>query len=157
MGGVSVAGPGTAVTILLTVADGEGRVLDDLHARTPLVLPFGRGCAFPGLMAGLSGLAAGDEADIFVPRERAFGERRPERVIRVRISELPDRDMRPGDTYRYKSPDGGERVYTVSGRVGDRLVLDENPPWAGMDLVYKVRVLSVDPARRFPGLDRTNP
>lgn len=152
MGEGLCAGPGTAVTILLTVADARGEVLEDLHAQTPLVIPFAQPCAYPGLRGGLAGLGPGEETEVFVPMEHAFGRRLPEKVIRVRDADLPDQGMKPGDAYRYKSPDGRERLYTITGRVEDRLFLDENHPWAGHDLVYRVRVLDVAPLDRFPGL-----
>jgi len=80
----------------------------------------------------------GDEIEVEVPPEKAFGKRRPDL-----IEKIPLREFRK----QGKVPMPGDRV-VINGRVGTvidiaagRVIIDFNHPLADKTLIYKVKIL----------------
>jgi len=126
------------------VLEGEdGEVLDDSSAEDgePLRYVHGYGMLVPGLEKRLTGLSAGESAEIVVPPEEAYGLHDDELVYSIDRSEAPNASE--GDEVVLEDEDGDEAVAHVVEVSDDELVIDGNHPLAGLTLRYKVAVREV--------------
>ncbi|WP_457620861.1 FKBP-type peptidyl-prolyl cis-trans isomerase [Methanopyrus sp.] len=118
----------------------------------PVVIVVGAEMVWEPVEEALIGAEPGDELEVEVPPEKAFGERDPSLVRTYRESEFRG-SVKPGDTV--VSPDGRRgRVLSVDG---GRVRVDFNHPLAGKTLVYEVEVVDVleDTVERAEGLLKT--
>lgn len=133
------------VTIHYHLTDSSGQTIDSSEGRGEFAYLEGAGQIIPGLEKALSTLAAGDERRVQLSAAEAYGERRPELVLTVPKTKLPQADVKVGDRFR-GGPDEHAPVFTVIEVADDSVKLDGNHPLAGVDLTFQVRVVSMRPA-----------
>lgn len=99
----------------------------------------------PGLERRLVGSSRGDELEIQLPPEEAFGHYAPSLVQEKTFEEFPDgKNLVEGRWVRATNPQ--HRVtfgYLVLKKEADRVILDYNHPLAGKKLNYQVSVEEV--------------
>jgi FKBP-type peptidyl-prolyl cis-trans isomerase SlyD len=136
-------GPNTFAEVDYVLEAEDGEVLDDSGAEggEPLRYVHGYGMLVPGLEKRLSGLDAGERADIVVPPEEAYGLHDEELVFAVDRSDAPQADE--GDEVVLEDDDGEETVAHVVEVGDDELLVDANHPLAGLTLRYRVLVRDV--------------
>src|SRR2546423_15694157 len=93
--------PGKVVTIEYKLEDDDGKVLDTSAGRKPLVYLHGAGNIIPGLERALAGKAAGDKVQGTVAPEEAYGRRDEQRVRKLPLRKLSDKN--PGPRRRYRA------------------------------------------------------
>jgi FKBP-type peptidyl-prolyl cis-trans isomerase SlyD len=138
--------PNTHVTLEYELRGEDDELLDasEQPDGEPIRYVHGYGTLVPGLEAALFGLAAGDDREIVVPAEGAYGEYDEGLVIEVARSEMPDPvNVQVGDEFTAESPDGDEMAVTVQAVEGDTVTVDANHPLAGMTLRYRIKVQEV--------------
>ncbi len=141
-----VIAPNTFAVIDYVLRDEEGELLDDSAAEDgePIRYVHGYGMLVPGLETGLAGLAPGEERDIVVPAEEAYGDYDEELVMEIDRTELPDPTaVEEGDELIAQAPDGDEALLRVVEVKKDTVVVDANHPLAGLTLRYHVKVSEV--------------
>jgi FKBP-type peptidyl-prolyl cis-trans isomerase SlyD len=140
------AGPGTVTTVRYELFDAEGELVEQSASAAPLVLLLGYGEAAPALEQALGGLSTGDEREIELSPEEAFGARDPEAIIEVDRQDLPP-DLEAGDEFSAEREDGGGEVsLKVLEILDDVVVLDTNHPLSGQRVKLKIFVEAVRPA-----------
>jgi FKBP-type peptidyl-prolyl cis-trans isomerase SlyD len=78
-----------------------------------------------------------------VPASKAYGERDPAQVQRVKRALLPvEGELNVGDQFQ-TDQDRFSPVVTVQAIEGDDVLLDANHPLAGLDLTFDVEVIAV--------------
>jgi FKBP-type peptidyl-prolyl cis-trans isomerase SlyD len=101
----------------------------------------GAGQIIDGLDEQLRPVAAGTKTRVQVPAAKAYGERDPQQIQRVRRSLLPvDGEIKIGETFR-TGEDRQAPVVTVLGVEGDEVLLDGNHPLAGVELTFDVEIV----------------
>lgn len=136
------------VTFHYTLRDPSGQVLDTSAGGDPITYLEGAGQIIDGLDEQLRFAAAGDKSRVTVPAAKAYGERDPKQVQRVKRSQLPvDGEIKVGDQFQAGS-DRFAPTVTVAGIEGDEVLLDGNHPLAGVDLTFDVQVVGARPATR---------
>jgi len=138
--------PNTHVTLEYELRDEDDEVLDASEPPDgePIRYVHGYGMLVPGLEAALVGLRVGDEREVVVPVEGAYGEHDESLVLEVARSELPDPEgVQVGDEFTAESPDGDEMAVSVQSIHGDSVTVDANHPLAGMTLRYHVKVREI--------------
>ena len=131
------------VTFHYTLRDASGDIIDASLGGEPVTYMEGAGQIIDGLEEHLRGLAAGTKTIATVPAAKAYGERNPSLLHKVKRSLLPvDGEVKPGDQFR-TSPDPMAPVVTVAAIEGDEVILDANHPLAGVDLTFHVEILAV--------------
>ncbi len=129
------------VSFHYTLRDPEGRVLDSSAGNPPVSYLEGAGQIIDGLDEQLRTVAAGVKTRVQVPAARAYGERDPAQVQRVKRALLPvDGELQIGETFR-TGEDRQAPVVTVVGIEGDEVLLDGNHPLAGVELTFDVEIL----------------
>lgn len=133
----------TVVSIDYTLTNARGEVLDSSEGREPLAYLQGHQNIIPGLEAALEGKSAGDQFEVSIPPEEAYGQR--DESLRQNVSrslfEQVDQ-IEVGMQFRAGS-DQGEHVVTVVAVDGETIVIDANHPLAGETLNFAVTVVDV--------------
>jgi len=139
------AGPGMLVRVAYELRDAEGEVVEASDAGSPLELLLGFGEAVPALESALEGLVAGDQRDIELGPDEAFGRRDPHGFIEVDAADLPA-GLAPGDELEADREGGGRVPLKVVEVLPDVVVLDTNHPLAGQRISLRVTLEHVKPA-----------
>lgn len=129
-----------------TLRDPSGRVIDTSAGGAPVTYLEGAGQIIEGLDAQLRTAEAGAKTRVEVPAAKAYGERDPAQVQRVKRAQLPiEGELRVGETFQ-TGEDRYAPVVTVAAIEGDEVLLDVNHPLAGVDLTFDVEVVAARPA-----------
>ena len=133
----------TVVAIDYVLKDDNGQVLDSSADRTPLSYLHGASAIIPGLERALDGKQAGDQFEVSVAAEDAYGERNEalqQDVPREQFAGVEDLEV--GMQFRVDSS-SGPMVITIV-RIADEVVtVDGNHPLAGVNLNFAVTVREV--------------
>ena len=119
------------------VAEEEG-VDDQQQSFEPRVIVLGEGHIFETVEEAIKGGEVGDEGDVVVPAEEAFGERDPDEVRTVSADKIPEDDRYPGAHVDLDGEHGH-----VEAIIGGRARVDFNHPLAGQDVEYEYELLDV--------------
>jgi FKBP-type peptidyl-prolyl cis-trans isomerase SlyD len=134
----------TVVSIDYTLTDDDGEVIDTSQGREPLTYLHGAGQIIPGLESALEGQSAGDDLEVTVAAEEAYGER-DERLVQ----DVPRRafqgvdQVTAGMRFQAQSEGGQSRTITVTAVEGETVTIDANHPLAGKPLNFKVTIVEV--------------
>lgn len=130
----------------LTLANGE--IYDSSDETGPLEYIQGQGQIIPGLEESLYGLQVGEEKDVVVTPDVAYGEYDPEAMQSLpRDVFPPDMELEPGMAIDLYDEDADEEIEAYITEVeDDSIVVDFNHPLAGETLNFHVKVVGVRPA-----------
>ena len=135
------------VSFHYTLRDPEGRVLDSSAGGEPVTYLEGAGQIIDGLDEQLRAVAAGVKTRVQVPAARAYGERDPAQIQRVKRGLLPiEGEIQLGEQFQ-TGPDRHSPVVTVVGVEGDEVLLDGNHPLAGVALTFDVEIVAAREAK----------
>lgn len=133
-----------AVSIDYTLTNDSGEVIDSSAGGAPLVYLQGAGNIIPGLEKALVGKAVGDELDVTVEPEDAYGEYSAELVSTLSSSMFEGVDqLEVGMQFHASAPDGQMQIVTIRDLDGDDVTVDGNHPLAGQRLNFKVKVVAI--------------
>jgi FKBP-type peptidyl-prolyl cis-trans isomerase SlyD len=131
------------VSFHYTLRDPSGRVLDTSAGGDPVTYLEGAGQIIEGLDEQLRAVGAGQKTRVVVAAGKAYGERDPNQVQRVKRALLPiEGELQVGDQFQTDS-DRYAPVVTIAAIEGDDVVLDANHPLAGVDLTFDVEIVGV--------------
>ena len=134
----------TAVSIDYTLTSDEGVVIDSSEGREPLVYLHGHHGLIVGLEKALEGKQVGDELEVAVEPEEAYGEYSAELVAVLNRSMFEGaEELEVGMQFHASGPDGGMQIVTIRDLEGDDVTVDGNHPLAGQLLNFKVKVVAV--------------
>ena len=122
----------------------DGKVVDSSQGHPPLQYKHGDGKIIPGLSRQLEGLHVGDEKDIVVAPDEAYGKSDSRAFQEVPKTNLPkNMDLKIGTHLQAKNQNGSILVVTVAEVKKDTVVLNFNPPLADKELHFHVKILGV--------------
>jgi FKBP-type peptidyl-prolyl cis-trans isomerase SlyD len=123
----------------------DGEVVDSSKDHAPLEYIHGSGQIIPGLANQLEGLKKGDEKEVAVPPEEAYGQVNPEAFREVPKEELP-KEVKPevGMLLQAQTSEGQVIPAKITEVKEDSIILDLNHPLAGKTLNFEVVILSVE-------------
>lgn len=132
----------TVVTLSYRVTDPDGNVID--AGERPLVyLHGGYDGIFSRLEEALHGKAIGEQLEVKLQPEDAFGEYDAE-LVRVEALSLFPESIQVGMQFERATEDGeDEIVYTITDIEGDKVVVDGNHPLAGVALIFNCTVADI--------------
>jgi FKBP-type peptidyl-prolyl cis-trans isomerase SlyD len=131
----------TVVTMHYTVVNAQGQVLDKAKEPTSY-LHGGYGNTLPKIEEALQGQEAGFAITLKLAAADAFGERDESLVQTISKTDFPP-GVKVGGQLRGRSADGQEQVFNVVKIKGDKVLLDANHPFAGLNLTLTLKVLEV--------------
>lgn len=132
-----------------------GEEIDTTRRGQPAAFNYGDGQLMPGFEAALLGMKAGDDAQLLLEPEQAFGEHRQENVQLLERSRFGDIELEPGLLVSFDGP-GGELPGVVARVFEETVEVDFNHPLAARKIVFDVSILEVsdiDPDQPGAGTD----
>ena len=91
----------------------------------------------------LEGKSVGDEVEILLKAEDAFGPKLEELIFTDEINNVPVEYRFIGAAVTMQNDKGGTKDFIVSSIEDGKLTIDGNHPRAGKDIIFYVEVLSV--------------
>ena len=144
---MTTAQEGMTVKINYTGKLENGEVFDSSEGKDPLQFKIGEGMIIKGFEEAVVGMSVGEEKDITLPPEKAYGEPRPELVQEVPKDKLGDLKPEVGMIIGMQVP-GVEQTFpaTIKEIKEGSIVVDLNPPLAGKTLNFHIKVEAIDEA-----------
>ncbi|WP_319783431.1 peptidylprolyl isomerase [Oceanisphaera sp. IT1-181] len=126
----------SVVTLDFTVTNIDGEVLDTTEDKQPLEYLHGTGYLVSGLEAVLEGKVVGEDFDVTLSPEQAYGERDDSLIQSVPGELFDGMEVSEGDTFVAETDDG-HRPVTIIEVSEESVTVDGNHPLAGMTLTFK--------------------
>lgn len=122
----------------------DGSVFDTSDGRDPLEFTVGSGQVIPGFDQAVAGMSPGEEREVRIPAEQAYGDRKDDLVIVVERAQLPpDIDPEVGQQLQL-SQEGRAFVVQVADVTPGNITLDANHPLAGQDLTFELQLVGIE-------------
>lgn len=131
------------VSIHYEVKDEDGVVVDSSEGREPLVYLHGHGNIIPGLEKALDGLDVGEEFDVNVVPEEAYGDYQDGLVQTVPKEAFQGVEKVEEGMVFTAQTQGGPLQVTVTNVEDENVTVDGNHPLAGKSLSFKGEVAEV--------------
>ena len=131
------------VTLHYTLTDNEGRVIDKSDDGSFAYL-HGAKNIIPGLENALSGKSAGEELNVSVLPEEAYGVRDDSMLQQIPKNMFEDTSqIAVGTQFHAQGPNGEMLVVTVMEVEEEHVMVDGNHPLAGVELNFDVKIIDV--------------
>ncbi len=132
------------VSLAYELQDGDGEWIDSADATEPLEFIYGFGQIIPGLERSLYGMKVGEEKEVIVEPEDAYGEFDPEAYDLASLDWFPSvDDLEVGMSVEVED-ESGETVEAYIAEIrDDGVLLDFNHPLAGETLYFRVKIVSL--------------
>ncbi len=142
-----VVADGMVVTFDFTLTLDGGEVADSTQGDMPLRFIVGQEQLLPGLEDAMIGMNVGEERDITLRPDDAYGDWDEDALEEVAKSDLPgEMELEEGMPLEVTDNEGDTYEATVYEVRSDTVVLDYNHPLAGETLQFHVKVIDVRPA-----------
>ncbi|NVJ65558.1 MAG: peptidylprolyl isomerase [Gammaproteobacteria bacterium] len=126
-----------------TVKTAEGQLVDSSEGTEPLAFLCGYHNIIPGLESALVGKVAGDQLEVAISPENAYGQYNQELVKEVPLNAFQGVEkVEVGMQFHAESPNGPQLI-TVAKVENDMVTVDGNHPLAGVELHFDVTVKEV--------------
>jgi len=135
----------SVVTMEYRVTLDNGEVVEASDEDGPMQFIQGRGHVYPAIEAAIGGLAPGDEKNLLLPPEEAFGEYDPDATEAIPLDLFPDDiELIEGDEVELYDEEAEETIEAVIVELQDEYaVVDLNHPLAGETLHIWVKIVDV--------------
>lgn len=123
----------------------NGEVFDSTEKQGGGALEFvpGTGMLVPGFEKAVIGMKEGEEKEVTLKPEEAYGEHNPEFVQEIPKDKFPP-EAEEGMLIGLPMP-GGQQIPAMISKIGEETVtLDMNSPLAGKTLIFKIKVVSFE-------------
>lgn len=126
-----------------TLEDGSVFDSSEKHGQ-PLDVQVGSGMIIKGFDDALIGMEVGDEKEITLKPEEAYGENNPQLVQKVPKEQMPkDQEIKAGMVLMMALPNGMQLPAKVTEVTEKEVTVDVNHPLAGKTLNFKLKVVEI--------------
>jgi FKBP-type peptidyl-prolyl cis-trans isomerase 2 len=138
---------GNKVKVDYTGSFEDGQVFDSSAKHgAPLEFVVGGKQVVPGFDAAIEGMAPGEEKEILLKPEDAYGLHRPDLIKKVPRDQLPqDQQPEVGMMLAVKTPEGGQFPAKITGVTEGEVTIDLNHPLSGKTLKFKIKLVEILP------------
>jgi len=122
----------------------DGTVFDTSVGREPLEFTLGEGQMIPGFEQAVLGMKVGESKTVTIPADEAYGSYRDDlvRVInREELTNIPNPEV--GQQLYGSQTDGTTITGTITNVTDTTVTVDFNPPLAGKDLTFEIKLVSI--------------
>lgn len=141
---MSQAKSGDTVKIHYTGTLDDGTQFDSSAGREPLEFTVGSGQVIPGFDKAVEGMAVGDEKDVNIEPDDAYGPRQEEMMQEVPKSALPaELEPTEGMNLQAQGQDGQVINVTIASVSDDSITVDANHPLAGKALNFNIQLVEI--------------
>jgi len=136
---------GDTITVEYTGRLEDGTVFDssDKHEE-PLEFTVGEGKIIQGFDKAVIGMEVGEEKEITLPPEDAYGQHNPELVRDLPRNVFPeDQELQPGMVFMMALQDGRQVPVRLAKVAEEQVTVDLNSPLAGKTLNFTIKVVGI--------------
>lgn len=145
--------PGKYVGLTYAIMDEQGAVVEQHDI--PLGFVYGSDTELIGGMdKAILGKKAGDEVEVELAPEEAYGERDPSLTFTDDLENVPPQFRKIGAEVQMQNEAGEVKTFYVTDISDDKLTVDGNHPLAGKKLKVKVKIIEVRDAN--PGEEKVS-
>ncbi len=121
----------------------DGETFDSSKGKEPLEVLAGQGMLIKGFDNALVGMTEGEEKEIDIKADDAYGQPNDELVKTIPKKDMGD-DLKPevGMTIGIRAPTGQVFPATIKEIKDEDIIIDANHPLAGKDLHFKLKVIA---------------
>ena len=135
---------GSKVSFHFTLTVDE-KVIQTSEGQQPMSYVHGSGQIIPGLASEIEGMNEGEEKNVLVSAQDAYGEVNPEAFKELPKTSLPEgMDPKKDLMLQLNTPDGQKVPARISEVKEDSIVIDLNHPLAGKELQFDIKVVSIE-------------
>jgi len=121
----------------------DGTVFDTSEGKQPIEFEVGSGMVIPGFDAALIGMKKGEEKEISLPPEKAYGPNNPNMLKKLPRDKLPpDQEPKPGMVLMIGTQQG-QFPAKITAIDDKEITVDLNHPMAGKTLNFKLKVVDI--------------
>ena len=125
----------------------DGEELESSLDKQPIQFIQGHGQVITGLEEGIEGMQQGEEKELHIKAEDAYGEFDPEGRKKIKKEEFSEEiPFELGTFLEFRDEEGDILSAQIIDKDEDTITVDFNHPQAGQDLVIEVNVVEVRPA-----------
>lgn len=125
----------------------DGTVFDSSKEREPIEFTIGEGEVISAFENAVTGMEEGEEKDIHIPVDEAYGKRNEELIQEVERERFAkDLELKEGQGLQLKTQDGQKILVVVKKITDDKVTLDANHPLAGEDLNFEIKLMEISQA-----------
>jgi len=123
----------------------DGTVFDSSeHHGKPLEFTIGNGQVIEAFENAFIGMNTGDEKEIKIPPNEAYGEYDPNLVKALpKDCFPPDQDIQPGMMFSMNLQNGHKILVRITKVEESTITVDLNPPLAGKTLVFNIKLVGI--------------
>jgi len=123
----------------------DGTVFDSSENRDPLEFTVGSGQLIRGFDKAVEGMKLNEEKTVTIKAEDAYGQRDETLVTEMPVTSLPENvEPKVGMSIPIRDEAGRQRLGTIMNIAGDTIAVDLNHPLAGKDLIFDIKVVSIE-------------
>jgi len=132
------------VTITYKASSREGKVLESSDYSGNLDYIHGQGFLVPGMEKALEGKKAGDKIDEMLKAADAFGVYEDAMIFGINRADfaVSDEELKVGLEFQAEIK-GDVRFCRVDKIEGDKVIINANHPYAGMDIRFEAEILGI--------------
>ncbi|HSH43584.1 MAG TPA: FKBP-type peptidyl-prolyl cis-trans isomerase [Arenicellales bacterium] len=134
---------GSKVSLEYTLNIEGGETVDSNAGQDPLVYTQGNSEIIPALEEELNGLSVGDEKQVTLEPDQAYGSVDPDAFREVPLEQIPEEARQEGQLLVMQDQQGNQQQIRLSEIREDTALLDLNHPLAGKTLQFDVRVVDI--------------
>ena len=134
---------GKKISLEYTVYLEDGMQIDSNVGEDPLVFVAGKNQLFPKLEQAIVQLNVGDQHEVSLNAEDAYGPILSEAFKEVDLSAIPSQFRYVGAILGVQDPAGGVYPVRVHEMNDSKAILDFNHPLAGKNLRFSIRIVDV--------------
>lgn len=137
-------GPNTTVFLEYDLLTKDGELLESTDGEGKIAYMHGKGMMLDALEREMEGQKAGDEFAVELSVEEAFGPRDESLVVALPKSQFAEvGEVSLGDEFQTHDTDGNPLMVRVTSLNEEEVTIDGNHPFAGMDVVFEMKILEV--------------
>jgi len=131
--------------------DYEGKLEDGIvfdsseKAGKPLEFEVGSGQLIKGFDDTVIGMKKGEEKEVKLKPEDAYGQPNPQLLKKIPKEQLPaDKELKPGMILGLSLPNGAKMPAIIKEVTDKEITLDLNHPLAGKTLTFKIKIIEIN-------------
>lgn len=123
----------------------DGTIFDSSeNHEEPLQFTVGEGKIIKGFDQAVIGMKVGEEKEVTVPPEQAYGQHNPELIRDLPRNVFPeDQEVKPGMVFMMALPDGRQIPVRIANVGEEKVTVDLNSPLAGKTLTFTIKILNI--------------
>ncbi len=135
---------GDTIKVEYTGTLDDGTVFDSSEGHGPIEFKVGEGRVIPGFEKAVVGMEKGEEKDVQIKSDDAYGDPDPEKVRPVPRDMFPkEEEPKPGMMIAIGLPNGVQLPAKILEVGAEQVKIDLNHPLAGKALNFKLKVVEI--------------